>query len=173
MTALDAPARVRYVTPGDGAGQFHQGGTMKPRVRVGSAWCVMVVAAVSAACGGGYGGTGPVPCDTYTGGIFSGTLPGNYELVSFCQGQKPNLVPPAATGTVTITQTDFTAAVTVQGQLSPISGTYTVSDGSITVTLSGVPGQFVGTFRLRSDTLAVSGAVGTLQLSLVGTRTTP
>ncbi|MGH7548083.1 MAG: hypothetical protein ACREMM_07905 [Gemmatimonadales bacterium] len=147
---------------------------MKPRVRVGSAWCVMAVAAVGAACGGGgYGGTGPVPCDTYSGGIVSGTLPGTYELVSFCQGQKPNLVPPAATGTVTITQTDFTAAVTVQSQPSVIGGTYMVSGGSITVTLSGVPGQFVGTFRLRNDTLAVSGAVGTLQLSLVGTRTTP
>ncbi|HEU5261896.1 MAG TPA: hypothetical protein VFU41_10810 [Gemmatimonadales bacterium] len=131
-----------------------------------------LVVAVAVACGSD-GGTGPVPCDTYTGGIVSGALPGTYELVSFCQGQKPNLVPPAATGTVNITHSDFTAAITVQGQPTAISGTYTTIGQAITVTLSGVPAQFAGTFRLRNDTLAVSGVVGTLQLSLVGTRTTP
>lgn len=132
----------------------------------------VVAAALGVACGGD-GGTGPVPCDTYTGGVLSPPLPGTYELVSFCQGQKPNLAPPAATGTVSITASEFTATVSVQGPPSVISGTYSVSGDAITVMLTGLPAQFVGTFRVRNDTLAVSGAVGTLQLSLVGTRTTP
>jgi hypothetical protein len=133
-------------------------------------FCVVLA---TAACGGDKV-TGPIPCDTYTGGILSGnsgTLPGTYTLTSLCQGTKPDLRPPDATGTVTIDQTNFTASVTINGAPTTISGTYATSapDG-ITVDLSPLPVQFVGTYRLRNDTLAVSGAVGTERLSLVGTR---
>ena len=125
----------------------------------------------AAACGGNGGGTAPVPCSTYSGGVISGALPGNYNLTSICQGMKPDLVPPAATGTVTITATDFTASITIGGVTTPISGTYTTSppDG-ITVTLAGGLGQFVGNYRVTTTTLEVSGTVATQSLSFVGTR---
>jgi len=134
---------------------------------------LLCVVLVTGACGGDKV-TGPLPCDTYTGGILSGnsgTLPGTYTLTSLCQGTKPDLRPPDATGTVTIDQTNFTASVTVNGAPTTISGSYVTSapDG-ITVDLSPLPVQFVGTYRLRNDTLAVSGTVGTQRLSLVGTR---
>jgi len=133
-------------------------------------FCV-VFAVAAAACGGGDKVTAPLPCDTYTGGLISGTLPGTYTLTSLCQGTKPDLRPPDATGTVAIDQTNFAASVTINGTPTTISGTYVTSapDG-ITVDLSPLPAQFVGTYRLRNDTLAVSGAVGTQRLSLVGTR---
>ena len=129
--------------------------------------CCIVVAA--AACGGDKV-TGPVPCDTYTGGIIgSATLPGTYDLKSFCQGMKPNLVPPAATGTVTIIAGTFTASVTVQSTQTTINGSYTALGDAITVTLA--PGvQFVGTYRVTTDSLYVSGAVSTAKYSFIGTR---
>jgi hypothetical protein len=132
-------------------------------------WSFCVVFA-AAACGGDKV-TAPLPCDTYTGGLLSGTLPGTYTLTSLCQGTKPDLRAPDATGTVTIDQINFAASVTINGAPTTISGTYITSapDG-ITVDLSPLPVQFVGTYRLRNDTLSVSGAVGTQRLSLVGAR---
>jgi hypothetical protein len=131
---------------------------------------IALAATVAVACGGDKL-TVPLPCDAYTGGLLSGTLPGTYTLTSLCQGTKPELRPPEATGTVTIDQTTFTASVTMNGAPTTISGTYVTSapDG-ITVDLSPLPVQFVGSYRLRNDTLAVSGAVGTQRLSLVGAR---
>ena len=133
-------------------------------------WLCVAFAAVALSCGGDKV-TAPLPCDTYTGGLLSGTLPGTYTLTSLCQGTKPDLRPPNATGTVTIDQTNFTASVTINATPTTISGTYVTSapDG-ITVDLSPLPAQFVGTYRLRNDTLSVSGAVGTQRLSLVGAR---
>jgi hypothetical protein len=132
--------------------------------------CCIVFAA--AACGGDKT-TGPVPCDTYSGGIIgSATLPGTYNLKSFCQGMKPNLVPPAATGTVTITNVDFAASVTVQGAPTTISGTYTTSGvDAIIVTLAPTV-QFVGTYRVTTDSLYVSGALGGQKYAFTGTRGT-
>ena len=72
--------------------------------------CCVVFAVAAAACGGGNKVTGPVPCDTYTGGIIgTGALPGTYDLKSVCSGMKPDQ--PGASGTVIITQTAFTAAI--------------------------------------------------------------
>lgn len=125
-----------------------------------------LVVAVAVACGGD-GATGPVPCDAYTGGIVSGTLPGTYNLRSFCSGMKPDV--PGASGTVMITAGDFSASVTIQGQTTTIGGTYVTNGSAITVDL-GLAGQFAGTFRLRNDTLGVSGSLGSQSLSLLGTR---
>ena len=128
--------------------------------------CVVLVAA---ACGGDKV-TGPVPCDTYRGGIIgTGALPGSYALKSVCSGMKPDQ--PGASGTVTITGTDFTASIGT----TTYSGMYTLSNpDGITVNLtSPLPTQLVGTYRLRNDSLAVSGTVGGQRLSLVGTRVTP
>jgi hypothetical protein len=127
-----------------------------------------------AACGSG-SGTGPVPCSTYTGGKLSGNsgdLPGTYTLKSLCQGMKPDLVPPDASGTVTLGMTTFTASITNQGTLTSYSGAYaTLNPDAITITLtSPLAAQIVGTFRLRNDSLAVSGSLGGQSLSLVGTR---
>jgi len=137
-------------------------------------WSLCVVFAVAAAaCGGGDKVTGPVPCDTYTGGIIgTGALPGSYALKSFCSGTKPDQTG-ASGDLITITPAlDFTARVTSQGTTTTYSGTYTLSNpDGITVTLtSPLSTQLVGTYRLRNDSLAVSGTVAGQRLSLVGTR---
>jgi len=79
-----------------------------------------------------------------------------------------------ASGTVTITPPQFTASITSQGTTTTYSGTYATSNpDGITVTLtSPASTQLVGTYRLRNDSLAVSGTVTltTQRLSLVGTR---
>jgi len=132
-------------------------------------FCV-VLAVAADACGGGNKVTGPVPCDTYTGGIIgTGALPGTYDLKSVCSGMKPDQ--PGASGTVTITGTDFTASIGT----TTYSGMYTLSNPDvITVNLtSPLPTQLVGTYRLRNDSLAVSGTVAGQRLSLVGTRVMP
>ena len=127
------------------------------------------VALAATACGGDKV-TAPAPCDTYHGGIaaVSDSLPGSYTLTSLCQGVKPDLVPPAATGTVTLTATNFDASLTINAQQQPISGTYTTSGETIDVNL-GVT-QLTGTFSLANNTLKVSGVAGTQRLSLVATR---
>ena len=129
-------------------------------------FCV-VLAVAADACGGGNKVSGPVPCDTYTGGIIgTGALPGTYDIKSVCSGMKPDQ--PGASGTVTITGTDFTASIGT----TTYSGMYTLSNPDvITVNLtSPLPTQLVGTYRLRNDSLAVSGTVAGQRLSLVGTR---
>jgi len=80
-----------------------------------------------------------------------------------------------ASGTVTITPTDFTASITSQGSTTTYNGTYTTTNSdAITVSLtSPLPTQLVGTYRLRNDSLAVSGTVAGQRLSLVGTRMIP
>ena len=131
---------------------------------------LVIAVGVAAACGGDKA-TGPVPCDTYHGGIIgSATLPGTYDLKSFCQGMKPNVA--GASGTVTITSSDFTADVTIQGTTTTYSGTYVTSipDG-ITVNLTlPLPATFVGTYRVTIDSLYVSGAVGAEKFAFIGTR---
>ncbi len=126
------------------------------------------VALAAVACGGDKA-TAPLPCDTYTGGVLSGnsgTLPGTYDLKSVCSGTKRDQ--PGASGTVTITETAFTAAIGT----TTYSGMYTLSNpDGITVNLtSPLQTQLVGTYRLRNDSLVVSGTVAGQRLSLVGTR---
>src|SRR5207247_3553398 len=99
--------------------------------------CVVLVAA---ACGGDKV-TGPVPCDTYRGGIIgTGALPGSYALKSVCSGMKPDQ--PGASGTVTITGTDCTASI----RTTTYSGMYTLSNpDGITLNLtSRLPTKLVG-----------------------------
>jgi hypothetical protein len=143
---------------------------MRRRISLWSLACG--VAIMAAACGGDKV-TAPAPCDTYHGGIVAmpDSLPGSYTLTSLCQGAKPDLVPPTATGMLTLTQSDFTASLTIRSQTQTISGTYTTTGEAISVTLG--LGQLTGTFRLANDTLRVSGVVGPQALSLVGTRATP
>jgi len=131
--------------------------------------CAIVATYTTAWACGGDKATGPRACDTYAGGILAGNssgLPGSYVLRSYCQGTKPDL--PGGNGNVTLGTTDFTALIGP----TTYSGTYTTAgpDG-ITVTLTiPFPGTFLGTYRLRNDSLAVSGTVGGQPLSLVGTR---
>jgi len=133
-------------------------------------FCV-VLAVAADACGGENKVTGPVPCDIYTGGIIgTGALPGTYDLKSVCSGVKPDQT--GASGSVTLTPPNFTASITSQGATTTYNGTYTLTapDG-ITVDLtSPFLTQLVGTYRLRNDSLAVSGTVAGQRLSLVGTR---
>ncbi len=141
-------------------------------------YCVAVAAV---ACGGD-NVSGPAPCDTYTGGILSGNsggLPGTYTLKAFCSGTKPDKaggIGDAITITEVATDTgDFTASVTDQGTTTTYSGTYaTALPDGITVHLtSPFTTDLVGTYRLRNDSLAVSGTVFGERLSLVGTRAAP
>jgi hypothetical protein len=128
-------------------------------------FCV-AFAAVALSCGGDKV-TAPLPCDTYTGGIIgTGALPGTYDLKSVCSGMKPDQ--PGASGSVVITDADFTATIGT----TTYSGMYTLSNpDGITVNLtSPLLTQLVGTYRLRNDSLAVSGTVAGQRLSLVGTR---
>jgi len=133
--------------------------------------CCVVLAA--AACGGDKA-TAPIPCDTYHGGIVAvpDSLPGTYDLKSVCSGMKPDQA--GASGSVILTGANFTASITSQGSTTNYSGTYATSNpDGITVTLtSPASTQLVGTYRLRNDTLAVSGTVTltSQRLSLVGTR---
>src|SRR5204862_7841267 len=96
----------------------------------------------------------------------AGALPGTYDLQPVCSGRKPDQ--PGASGTATITGTDFTASIGT----TTYGGMYTLSNPDvITVNLtSPLPTQLVGTYRLRNDSLAVSGTVAGHRLSLVGTR---
>ncbi len=133
--------------------------------------CCVVLAA--AACGGDKA-TAPIPCDTYHGGIVAvpDSLPGTYDLKSVCSGMKPDQA--GASGSVILMGANFTASITSQGSTTNYSGTYATSNpDGITVTLT-IPAstQLVGTYRLRNDTLAVSGTVTltSQRLSLVGTR---
>ena len=134
--------------------------------------CCVVLAA--AACGGDKV-SAPLPCDTYTGGLLtgnSGQLPGSYTLKSFCSGTKPDQAG-ASGDIITITDVgDFTASVTSHGTTTTYSGTYgtTPPDGITVHLMSPVPTDLVGTYRLRNDSLAVSGTVVGQRLSLVGTR---
>ena len=137
-------------------------------------WSCCVVLAV-VACGGDKV-TAPLPCDTYTGGIIgTGALPGSYALRSFCSGTKPDQAGTSGDN-ITIMGTDaignFSASVTSQGITTNYSGTYsTTPPDGITVHLtSPLPTDLVGTYRLRNDSLAVSGTVAGQRLSLVGTR---
>ena len=137
-------------------------------------WFCCVVLAM-AACGGDKV-TGPAPCDTYTGGIIgAGALPGSYALKSFCSGTKPGQSG-ASGDNITITGTDaagnFSASVTSQGTTTIYSGTYDTSppDGITVHLTSPATTDLVGTYRLRNDSLAVSGTVAGQRLSLVGTR---
>ena len=134
--------------------------------------CCVVLAA--AACGGDKA-TAPIPCDTYHGGIVAmpDSLPGTYDLKSVCSGMKPDQA--GASGSVILMGANFTASITSQGSTTNYSGTYATSNpDGITVTLT-IPAstQLVGTYRLRNDSLAVSGTVGGQRLSLVGTRVAP
>ena len=132
--------------------------------------CCVVLAA--AACGGDKV-TGPAPCDTYRGGIIgTGALPGSYTLKSFCSGTKPDQAG-ASGDIITITGGgDFTASVTSHGTTTTYSGTYgtTPPDGITVHLMSPLSTDLVGTYRLRNDSLAVSGTVVGQRLSLVGTR---
>ena len=90
-------------------------------------FCV-VLAVAADACGGGNKVTGPVPCDTYTGGVLtgnSGQLPGTYTLRSVCSGVKPDQT--GASGSVTLTPPNFTASITSQGVTTTYNGTYTLT----------------------------------------------
>jgi len=77
-----------------------------------------------------------------------------------------------ASGTVMLTEVNFTASITNQGTTTTYSGTYgtTAPDGITVHLMSPVPTDLVGTYRLRNDSLAVSGTVVGQRLSLVGTR---
>ncbi len=132
---------------------------------------LVIAAALAIACGGDKA-TAPVPCDVYDGGNPSGSsLAGGYALVSLCQGVKPALTPPAASGTLSMTETapgtgDFDATITITGQAAQtFAGPYTISGSAITVTLP--IGHLAGTYTFSNDTLYVSTrSTGTL-LSVV------
>ena len=79
-----------------------------------------------------------VPCSRTSHGDPSSRRPMARALRSVCSGMKPDQA--GASGTVTITQSDFSASITSQGATTDYSGTYTTSDPdgikSLMITLS-------------------------------------
>lgn len=88
-------------------------------------------------------------------------LVGNYSLYSITLAGLPTLGPPAATGSMSMTDSTYVVDVTVNSPPAPSQivvhdeGTYTVSGNSITQTSTIQSIQSVGTYTLSNDTLTV------------------
>jgi len=90
-------------------------------------------------------------------------LAGSYVLLSFQSQGGPVMTPtsvPAATGTIVLTTTRYTLALTVAGTATPDSGTYTVSGSTFSETSDVTTLTYTGTASL-SNTNVLSVAVQT------------
>ena len=133
--------------------------------------------AVMAALGGGCSdGTTPEglhvsgPCATYGGGTATpASLAGSYTVVSYCQNAQP-LSGPAGSLAMTASPDSLRMWVN-RGRLSPVTltGPYTVSGDTITVTAPASFGSFFGTYAFVVDTLYMSGRLweGRLSIAIV------
>lgn len=86
-------------------------------------------------------------------------LAGSYTLVSITFEGQPTLTPPAATGTLVLTETRYDVDITIQTEQGPnqISdeGSYEVDGNSWSQTSDDGDIQSVGTFELDGDVLTV------------------
>jgi hypothetical protein len=94
-------------------------------------------------------------------------LSGTYSLVSIQFPPQPVLMPPAATGTFTLTTTTYTLHLVVQGQGTvDDNGTYSIN-GSNWSQSSATTGQATGTYSLNGNTLTVNAtAQGVTSISV-------
>jgi len=101
-------------------------------------------------------------------GLTAAELAGTYDLVSITFQGSPPLSPPAATGTLTLTLTDYKVTLSLPPDAQEVdSGTYTVSGNQWTQSSSVQPVQSVGTAALSHDTLSVNVTTAGMQVSNV------
>jgi hypothetical protein len=90
-------------------------------------------------------------------------LSGSYTLQSFQQGDNPVLVPPVATGTLVLTETNYDVTINVGGQ--PVvndEGTYTTNGNQFSQ--SGTLGQATGTFTQNGNTFSTDLTAGGIRI---------
>ncbi len=105
-------------------------------------------------------------------------LSGSYELASFSQGGF-TLGPPVATGSLTLTATNYTISITHPDPADPMgpplttndAGTYSTSGSNWTQESSTTGLQGVGTFQLQGATLTVDVTTAGLEVLTVWSRT--
>jgi len=129
---------------------------MKQRVRVPRGWLVaaaVMAVAAGTACGSS-GSTNP--------GLTPAELVGTYALASLTLDNDPPLVPPQATGTLTLTTSTYNVTLNLPSGTQVDSGTWSVSGSTWTQTSSAQAIQEQGTARLSHDSLTVNlNAAGT------------
>ena len=130
---------------------------MSQRVRFRRGW--LVAAAVMAvvagtACGSSNGSTNP--------GLTAAELVGTYDLASLTLNNDPPLVPPVATGTLTLALSTYNVTLNLPSGTQVDSGTWSVSGSMWTQSSSTQDIQEQGTASLSHDTLTVNlNAAGT------------
>jgi len=134
---------------------------MSQRVRVRRGWLVAaaVMAVVAGTACGSSGSTNP--------GLTAAELVGTYDLASLTLDNDPPLVPPQATGTLTLALSTYNVTLNLPSGTQVDSGTWSVSGSTWTQSSSTQAIQEQGTAKLSHDTLTVNlNAAGT-QISSV------
>jgi len=134
---------------------------MSQRVRVRRGWLVAaaVMAVVAGTACGSSGPTNP--------GLTAAELVGTYDLASLTLDKDPPLVPPEATGTLTLALSTYNVTLNLPSGTQVDSGTWSVSGSTWTQSSSTQAIQEQGTASLSHDTLTVNlNAAGT-QISSV------
>ena len=134
---------------------------MSQRVRVRRGWLVAaaVMAVVAGTACGSSGPTNP--------GLTAAELVGTYDLASLTLDNDPPLVPPEATGTLTLALSTYNVTLNLPSGTQVDSGTWSVSGSMWTQSSSTQDIQEQGTASLSHDTLTVNlNAAGT-QISSV------
>jgi len=134
---------------------------MSQRVRVRRGWLVAaaVMAVVAGTACGSSGPTNP--------GLTAAELVGTYDLSSLTLDNDPPLVPPEATGTLTLALSTYNVTLNLPSGTQVDSGTWSVSGSTWTQSSSTQAIQEQGTASLSHDTLTVNlNAAGT-QISSV------
>jgi len=130
-------------------------------VRVRRGWLVAaaVMAVVAGTACGSSGPTNP--------GLTAAELVGTYDLASLTLDNDPPLVPPEATGTLTLALSTYNVTLNLPSGTQVDSGTWSVSGSTWTQSSSTQAIQEQGTASLSHDTLTVNlNAAGT-QISSV------
>ena len=134
---------------------------MSQCVRVRRGWLVAaaVMAVVAGTACGSSGPTNP--------GLTAAELVGTYDLASLTLDNDPPLVPPEATGTLTLALSTYNVTLNLPSGTQVDSGTWSVSGSTWTQSSSTQAIQEQGTASLSHDTLTVNlNAAGT-QISSV------
>lgn len=120
---------------------------------------LLAVAAMVAGCGS----------DSTAPNGSTAALVGTYDLVSLTLQGQPTLTPPTATGVLTLSDSTYLLTITIPpptGQLVD-SGTYSVSGSNWSQTSNVQQEQAVGTYTFSNGTLSVNVSTFGMQLASV------
>ena len=93
---------------------------------------------------------------TSSSGLTPQEMQGNYSLTSFTTPPSPTLNPPAVTGTLILTLTNFTLVLNLGGAPPQYDGgTYTISGNTFTENSDSTGLTYSGTAHLVNDSLNV------------------